>query len=149
MGSFSAKHQDETRQPDIKKLLKYACGSILGYILLASSIIHFYKDDPEHMETVDRQEYNLKYLAKLDKERVSNASKITDTTTADVIAMLGSPDITEAKEKDGIIYQIMFYRTRQVNSDNITTKDECTGLLFINDRLIGWNKNSYKHYLKY
>jgi len=141
--------QSDNRQPNFKKLLKYATGSILGYILLASAIINFYKDDPEHMDVVDRQEYNLKYLARLSADRVSNASKVTDTTTADVIAILGSPDITEAKQSDGIIYQIMFYRTHQVNSDDITTKDECTGLLFINDRLIGWNENTYKHYQKY
>ena len=141
--------QSDNRQPNFKKLLKYAVGSILGYVLLATSIINFYKDEPEHMDIVDRQEYNLKFLARLNADRVSNASKVTDTTTADVIAILGSPDITEAKESDGIVYQIMFYRTREVNGDEITTMDECTGLLFINDRLIGWNKNTYTHYQKY
>ena len=141
--------REDNRKPDMKKFLTYAAGSILGYIILASSIINFYNDDPEHMDIIDRQEFNLKYLANLNKDRVSNASRITDTTTKDIIYTLGSPDITEAKEVDGITYQIMFYRTHQVNNDNITTKDECTGLLFINERLIGWGKKTYSHYKKY
>ena len=149
MTGYSVNNQHHQRPADIKKFLTYALGGILGYVILAACIINFYKDDPEHMEIVDRQEFNLKYLAKLDAQRISSASQVTNKTTKNIIDYLGSPDITEAKESGGIVYQILFYRTHQVKSDGITTKDECTGLLFINDHLIGWGKNAYKHYLKY
>ena len=149
MSSYSAHKPDEVSPAGIKKFITYACGSILGYIVFASLVINFYKDDPEYMDLVDRQEFTLKYINKLNEQRISNASEVTSKTTQDVIDYLGSPDITEAKESQGIVYQIMFYRTHQVNSDDITTKDECTGFLFINDHLIGWGPKAYKHYKKY
>lgn len=149
MTSHSVNKPDEVSPAGIKKFITYACGSILGYIILATSIINFYKDNPELMDIIDRQEFNLKYIAKLDQQRISNASQVTNRTTQDVIDYLGPPDITQAKESQGVVYQIMFYRTHQINSDDITTKDECTGFLFINDRLLGWGQKAYKHYLKY
>ncbi len=49
---------------------------------------------------------------------------------------LGGPDITEAIETSEGIYQIVYYRTLRAISDGITTKDECTALLFHNQKLI-------------
>ena len=115
--------------------------SIVGYILFAGSIIQFYKDDPAHMDLADRQEYNLRYVATL---KVENK-----TQRADVIYYLGSPDITEAKEVEDAIYQVMFYRTRKIRGDGITTKDECTPMLFVNGLLIAWGKDAYSQYNAY
>lgn len=115
--------------------------SIVGYILFAGSIIAFYKDDPANMDLPDRQEFNLRYVATL---KVENKTKRTD-----VIYYLGSPDITEAKEIEDSIYQVMFYRTRKIRGDGITTKDECTPMLFINGLLIAWGKDAYSQYNAY
>jgi hypothetical protein len=124
-----------------KKFITYMVASIVSYILFAGSIIQFYKDDPAHMDLTDRQEFNLRYVATL---KVENK-----TQRGDVIYYLGSPDITEAKEVEDAIYQVMFYRTRKIRGDGITTKDECTPMLFINGLLIAWGKDAYSQYNAY
>lgn len=123
------------------KIITYIGGGILGYVLFAGSILHFYKDDPTHMDLTDRQEFNLRYLATLDPD---NQTKRTD-----VIYYLGSPDITEAKEVDNSVYQVMFYRTRESRVDGFTTKDECTAMLFVNGLLIAWGSDAYTQYKAY
>jgi hypothetical protein len=125
----------------IKKFVVIMLLGILAYVLLAFSVMRFYKDDPSYMDMADRQKYNLNYLAKLD------ATRKTKRTT--VIKHLGAPDITEAKQVGEQVYQVMFYRTRQIRDDNITTKDECTALLFINGLLIAWGSEAYNQYQSY
>ena len=112
----------------------------LGYIVLASSVMLFYQDDPARMSLVERQKFNTKYINKL-------AQAIQLPAQQTVFAQLGPPDITEAKQVGQQIYQIVFYRTRQVNRDNVTTKDECTGLLFVDQQLVSWQRDSYQQYL--
>lgn len=124
-----------------KKIVIYITLAIFSYILLAGSIMHFYQDNPSHMELVDRQEFNLRYLAGLANDK--------PIVRQDVVNYLGSPDITEAKEVDNVVYQVMFYRTQNITGDGMTTKDECTAMLFIDDQLIAWGDNAYKQYKAY
>jgi hypothetical protein len=43
--------------------------------------------------------------------------------------------------------QVLYYRTRRVDDDGITTKNECTPLVFINNELVGWGELSLSKYL--
>ncbi len=122
----------------IKKFFLIMVAGIALYVGIAFSVMRFYKDDPSYMDIADRQKFNLKYLATLDADQ-----KVERTT---VIDHLGAPDITEAKRLNGAVYQVMFYRTRKIREDNITTKDECTPLLFQNGLLIAWGNDAYKQY---
>ncbi|MFT5163084.1 MAG: hypothetical protein ACI9FJ_001666 [Alteromonadaceae bacterium] len=124
-----------------KKIVIYMLASVLGYILFAGSIMLFYKDNPERMDLTERQEFNLKYLETL--------SLHDNTPQNAVIDYLGSPDITEAKAVKDKVYQVMFYRTRKITGDGITTKDECTPILFIDGVLIAWGDNAYNQYQSY
>ena len=40
----------------------------------------------------------------------------------------------------------MFFRTQHVRADGLTTQDECTPLLFENDKLIAWGEGAYLSY---
>lgn len=63
----------------------------------------------------------------------------------DVRSLLGAPDFSELFEKDGEQVLVLFYRTHHVKSDNKTTKDECTPLVFKNNLLTGWGDKAYKY----
>ena len=70
------------------------------------------------------------------------------STREEVLALLGSPDITEAKRQGATAIQVMFFRTQHVRADGLTTQDECTPLLFENDKLIAWGEGAYSSYQK-
>lgn len=116
-------------------------GSVFVYLLVSAGVMRFYKDDPTHMDLADRQKFNLNYLSTLDATKKVRHSSVLKT--------LGSPDITEAKQVGDAVYQVMFYRTRKIRDDNITTKDECTALLFLNGLLIAWGSDAYNQYKSY
>ena len=53
------------------------------------------------------------------------------------LSQLKTPDFTELLKKDGDVYQVLFYATQSILSDSKMTKDECTPLVFKNDKLVG------------
>ncbi|MGS2719939.1 DUF3192 domain-containing protein [Paraglaciecola aestuariivivens] len=57
---------------------------------------------------------------------------------------LGTADFNEFFEKDGNTYRVLFYRTHRTEGDGVTTKDECTPLVFKNDLLVGWGDSAYQ-----
>lgn len=123
------------------KVLKVVLGGFAIYALFASSIILFYEDDPDQMDWQDRQYYNKKYISELSLEK--------PIYKTDVINILGSPDITEAKTVGNETYQVMFYRTHHKRGDGMTTKDECTAMLFKEGTLIAWGDSAYNQYESY
>ncbi|WP_351079613.1 DUF3192 domain-containing protein, partial [Shewanella sp. CAL98-MNA-CIBAN-0140] len=50
---------------------------------------------------------------------------------------LKTPDFTELLKKEEDVYQVLFYATHSIHSDGKMTKDECTPLVFKNDKLVG------------
>lgn len=101
---------------------------IAAYPLFTWVATHYYPDDPNKMVWDDREAFNRKYIQQIDLANPIMRSEVNNT--------LGGPDITEAIEHEQGIYQIVYYRTLRAISDGITTKDECTALLFHNSRLI-------------
>lgn len=63
----------------------------------------------------------------------------------EIRTLLGTPDFSELFEKDGEQVLVLFYRTHHVKSDGLTTKDECTPLVFKNNQLTGWGDKAYKY----
>ena len=76
-----------------------------------------------------------------DNRRLISGLEI-NTPRSEIIEKMGSPSISEAFNKDGNDYMVLYYRTQHRHSDNETTKDETTPLVFKNDKLIGWGENS-------
>jgi hypothetical protein len=112
--------------------------AICLYPLLTWLVLNFYPDDPSHMQWNDREAFNRKYIAQLSQQPEADRQQ--------VINRLGGPDITEAVKVQQDIYQLMYYRTRRAISDGITTKDECSPLLFKNQRLIAIEAQAIEQY---
>ena len=120
------------------KVLKMIIGGFALYGLFVYAIVSFFPDKPEDMDWRDREAYNKVQIGKL-KLGVSKD---------EILALLGSPDITEAKKvRDGSV-QVMFYRTQHMKSDGITTQNECTPLLFEDDVLVAWGDGVYLNFLE-
>ena len=60
-----------------------------------------------------------------------------DSSYQSVLTTLDTPSFTELLKKDNDVYQVLFYPTHSVHSDGKMTKDECTALVFKNDKLVG------------
>lgn len=122
-----------------KKIIKRISLGVVLYVVFAGLVLMYYPDDPDAMDWQDREQFNKVQIAKLQ----------LGTDRRAVIAQLGSPDISEAKQVAQTRYQVMFYRTQHMESDGITTLNECTPLLFENDNLVAWGEGAYQQYLSY
>ncbi len=118
------------------KVTRLIVSGIALYAIFVFLVVAFYPDKPENMDWQDREAYNKVQITKLK----------LGITRDEVLALLGSPDITEAKIEDGATIQVMFYRTHHVRADGLTTQDECTPLLFENDKLVAWGDGAYSSY---
>lgn len=82
------------------------------------------------------------------KEQSINNKKIADLTIGQSFESvrddMGTPEFNEAFEQSGTSYQVLFYRTDHRRSDGMTTKDECTPLVFENGKLTGWGEKAYR-----
>ncbi|MCK7628334.1 DUF3192 domain-containing protein [Shewanella sp. JNE10-2] len=113
-------------------------GSIFAaYVAFVAVIVLVYEPTPDEMNWEDRQAYL--------NQKVNDLTLGQDIT--EVRAMLGKADFSEAKTLDTHQLQVLFYRTHHEKSDGITTKGECTPLIFKNNKLIAWGGDTYKQYL--
>lgn len=80
-----------------------------------------------------------------EKEEESNRKQIAALDTGEPLAFIlqkmGTPDFDERLSKEDADYRILFYRTQRVKSDGLTTRDECTPLVFKDGILIGWGEH--------
>ena len=82
----------------------------------------------------EREEDNRRLISRLE----------LDQSIDQITSILGSPDFTESHKVDNSHYRVLFYRTQRRKGDGITTKDECTPLVFDGERLIGWGDAAYR-----
>ena len=120
----------------MRKLALVFVVGIVGYIAILGLVKVFYQADPADMKWQERETYNAMQIGQLELGKSKDQ----------VIRMLGSPDINEAKKTDQGDLHVLFYRTHHVTSDGITTKDECTALLFANNKLTAWGSGAYDSY---
>jgi hypothetical protein len=80
---------------------------------------------------------------KIEKEnREHIAALVLGTKTQSVIDKMGVADFNEALKKGDEQYQVLWYRTQRRDGDGVTTKDECTPLVFKNNELVGWGETA-------
>lgn len=94
-------------------------------------------NDDGHVSSIDfedREYENRRHIAKL----------IPNMSFADVQKRLGVADFNEAYQKDGEAIQVLFYRTHRTQKDGLTTKDECTPLVFKQGMLVSWGEQAYR-----
>lgn len=102
--------------------------------------LHYYKDDPASMTWTDREAFNRKMISQLPLD-----GSVSQT---DVQQQLGGPDISEARQHNGQLLQLAYYRTHRALSDGLTTKDECTALLYQNRQLLAKGAAAEQRYLQ-
>jgi hypothetical protein len=59
----------------------------------------------------------------------------------EVTAIMGVPTLSELYESaDGGWISILYYRTEQKQTTLLSAKDECTPVVFVNGKLVGWGE---------
>lgn len=118
-------------------IVKILIVGVSAYALLVFAVMTLVPDKPENMDWQDREAFNRVQITKLK----------LGTTQDEILALLGAPDITEAKElADNKVVQVMFFRTQHVKADGLTTQDECTPLLFEDEQLVAWGEGAYDNF---
>lgn len=122
----------------MKSKVPVIIGSIFAaYLAFVAVVVLVYEPTPDDMDWEDRQAYNK--------------AKLTEITLGipvdQVKTLLGKADFSEAKTINNDTLQVLFYRTHHSKSDGETTRDECTPLLFKNNKLIAWGQDTYQQYL--
>lgn len=116
-----------------KRLLALAI--LAGLTLTACSINITEGGHSQDSKWREAQRFNAQQIAQL-----TNGAGIEQ-----VRAAMGQPDFTESFSKEGSQIVVLFYRTHHRRSDGITTKDECTPLVFRDGRLTGWGDKAYQY----
>lgn len=76
-----------------------------------------------------REENNRRHIANLE----------TGMQYQDVTRKMGIADFSElVQTESGSQNRILYYRTQRLSDDGVTTKDECTPLVFVDGQLVGW-----------
>lgn len=74
-----------------------------------------------------------------DDREFKNRKKIADlqlnTTFSEVARVMGVADFNESYLDDGKTVKVVYYRTQRLHKDGLTTKDECTKLVFVDNNL--------------
>lgn len=118
------------------KIVKRVGLGVAAYAVFALAVVMYYPDKPDDMGWEDREQYNRVHIAKLELGK----------THAEILELLGSPDISEAKKVQEDKVQVMFYRTDRKKADGLTSQDECTPLLFKNNKLVAWGDGAYSQF---
>lgn len=113
-----------------KKFLPALAGLLIAALAGCAITVNDGGSPYRDAEWRERQEYNRQQIARLE----------IGMTRAEVLERLGEPDITEAYTRGGTEYRILHYRTQHRRSDDKTTRDETTPLVFRDERLEGWGE---------
>ncbi|MBR9726773.1 DUF3192 domain-containing protein [Shewanella intestini] len=114
-------------------------GSVfVGYLIFVAITMTLHTPTPDDQGWEDRQQYNQQKIAEL----------TLGLSLKQVSTLLGSADFVEAKNTATGAFQLRYYRTHHIASDNKTTKDECTPLLFNNQKLIAWGEQTIEQFLQ-
>jgi outer membrane protein assembly factor BamE (lipoprotein component of BamABCDE complex) len=119
----------------MQKLIKFS-GMALVFTLLSGCVIAINDDDSSssNNKTIQAQRHNQSYISSLQ----SGASQQS------IRSNLGVPDFSESFNKNGETIEVLFYRTHHTHGDGMTTKDECTALIFKAGVLTAWGDKAYQ-----
>lgn len=80
------------------------------------------------MDWQDREHNNRNHIAKLE----------LGASYEQVTRKMGIADFNELVNGDNGPVRILYYRTQRTRDDGVTTKDECTPIVFVDGVLTGW-----------
>jgi len=77
-------------------------------------------------------------------ENRAHLNKLQHNMSFDQVqSLMGLADFNESYDKNGEAIQVLFYRTHRTEKDGLTTKNECTPLIFKNNALASWGDTAY------
>ena len=109
--------------------------SVLSPLALSGCVISVGDGDSGGYYSSDwqkREQNNRRHIAKLE----------TGMDYQEVTRKMGVADFNELVKHDGTERRILFYRTQRLSDDGVTTKDECTPLVFEEGVLVGWGESA-------
>lgn len=115
---------------------KLAVAALFGLSLGLSGCVISVDGDGEyghHSDWQNKEQKNRKHISRLQQ----------DTSYEQILNRMGIADFNELYTKGEDTYQVLYYRTQRIDGDGVTTKDECTPLVFKNNLLVGWGENAY------
>lgn len=96
--------------------------------------------------SVDGRDHNKWNKSWKDTE-YENRKKISELNVnlsiEDIRLRFGVAEFNELYQRDGNNIQVLYYRTQRTEDDGVTSKDECTPLVFKNGLLIGWGSTAF------
>ena len=102
---------------------------------LSGCVIAVNTDDFEDENWYSRQARNAKKIERLEigKSEVSVRDEF------------GNPDFVESFLRENESYLVLFYRTKHIDHDGVTTRDETTPLVFVDGSLVGWGDSAIEY----
>lgn len=106
----------------------------LAAVFLSACIIV----DGDHVSDSYGKRTDWQELEKDNRSKIS-ALDIGDSVQS-VLARMGVPEFDELLTVDDKNYRVLYYRTQRNESDGVTTKDECTPVVFVDGELTGFGQ---------
>lgn len=78
------------------------------------------------------------------KNRKMIADLALGSSYQNAIDKLGTPLFNELLTHNGTEYRVIFYPTNSIHSDGKMTKDECTPIVFADNKLQGYGETAYQ-----
>ena len=88
--------------------------------------------------------YSSDYSDREHQNRMNISKLHANMSFEQVQHLMGVADFNERYQKDGETVHVLFYRTQRVEKDGLTTKNECTPLIFKNKQLVSWGEPAYQ-----
>lgn len=117
----------------MKKIMLLSAG-LLSVSLLSGCVVVVDGDKRVKRESAS-------FEVREEKNRAAISQLSIGTSPSAVLMKMGTPDFDERLSRDGVEYRVLYYRTQRVTADGMTTKDECTPLVFANGELLGWGQS--------
>ena len=115
---------------------KLAGAALLGLSLGLSGCVISVDSDGEyghHSDWQEKEQKNRKHISRLQQ----------DATYEQILSRMGIAEFNELYTQGNDTYQVLYYRTQRKGGDGVTTKEECTPLIFKNTQLLGWGESAY------
>ena len=115
---------------------KLALSALLGLLFGMSGCVISVDGDGEyghHSDWQEKEQKNRKHISRLQQ----------GATYEQILSRMGIADFNEFYTQGNDTYQVLYYRTQRNDGDGVTTKNECTSLIFKNTALVGWGESAY------
>lgn len=112
------------------KVLKGIVAGMAALSLSACVVVIDGKGDDVSGGWQSEERENRREIARLD----------LGVSPSSVLRSMGTPEFDESLSEDGSNYRVLYYRTQRVSGDGVTTKNECTPLVFKDGQLMGWGE---------